>query len=126
MGSAILEVPKTLILEFNYNCARVQLSEEERVEVYYGERDFLLLKVKTQNLHNELANGKINTPNYTNWDREVYTELLKRQDSNQLLFFLSETGSDMISRGIFLSPILYFILTHNEGINKRCKGVSTD
>ena len=125
-GSAILEISKKLMLEFYYNVARVQWPEKGQVEVCYGDTDSLLLKVKTPNLIDDLAHGEIisSRMDYTNWGG-LYPELVKRWAPNQLLFFKSETGSDMISRGMFVSPKVYFIQTHDEEIKKRCKGVTT-
>jgi hypothetical protein len=125
-GSAILEISKKLMLEFYYNVARVQWPEKGQVEVCYGDTDSLLLKVKTPNLIDDLAHGEIisSRMDYTNWS-SLYPELVKRRAPNQLLFFKSETGSDLISRSMFVGPKVYFIQTHDEEIKKRCKGVPT-
>ena len=126
-GSAILEISKKLMLEFYYNVARVQWPEKGQVEVCYGDTDSLLLKVKTSNLIDDLAHGEIisSRMDYTNWSVGLYPELVKRRAPNQLLFLKSETGSDLISRGMFVGPKVYFIQTHDEEIKKRCKGVPT-
>ena len=101
-----MEISKKIMLEFYYNVARVQWPGKGQVEVCYGDIDSLLLKVKTQNLLNDLAQGEIisSRMDYTNWSGEVYPDLVKRWASNRLLFFKSETGSGMISRGMFVSP----------------------
>ena len=111
------------LLEFYYNVARIQWPGKGQVKICYGDTNSLLLKVKTENLINDLANGKIisSRMDYANWDGEVYPELVNRWAPNQLLFLKSETRSDMISRGIFVSPRVNCIQTHEE--KKRCKGV---
>ena len=46
-GSAILEISKKLMLEFSYNMFKRQWPGIEQVQVFYGDTDSLLLKVKT-------------------------------------------------------------------------------
>ena len=108
-GSAITEISKKLMLSFYYNVCKVQWPIEGQVQVYYGNTDSLLLKVKTENLLNDLENGEYisSRMNYTNWDESLYPELVKRQAPNQLLMLKSETGSDLISSGVFPGPKVY-------------------
>ena len=86
--------------------------------------DSPLLKVKTENLLNDLENGEYisSRMDYTNWDESLYPELVKRQAPNQLLMLKSETGSDLIPSGLFPGPKVYCVETHNKDIKQVCKG----
>ena len=115
------------MLSFYYNVCKVQWPIEGQVQVYYGDTDSLLLKVKTENLLNDLENGEYisSRMDYTNWDESLYPELVKRQAPNQLLMLKSETGSDLISSGVFPGPKVYCVETHGKDIKQVCKGVPT-
>ena len=56
-GNAILEISKKLILEFNYNVSKLQWPEEGQARVYYRDTDSFVLKVKTDNLLENLENA---------------------------------------------------------------------
>ena len=118
------EISKKLTLEFYYNVCKLKQLGEGQIQTYYGGTDSLLLKVKTDNLLDDLENGKHirSRRDYTNWDESIYPELAKRQAPNQLLFLKSETGSDLISHGVLAGPKVYCVQTHDEDI-KVCKGV---
>jgi hypothetical protein len=45
-GSSVLEISKKLMLSFFYNMCKVQWPRKGEVQVYFGDTDSLLLKVK--------------------------------------------------------------------------------
>ena len=93
-GSSVLEISKKLMLSFFYNVCKVQWPREGEVQVYYGDTDSLLLKVKTEDLLGDLEKGEhiSSRMDFTNWNSSLYPELVKRQAPNQLLMLKSETG----------------------------------
>jgi hypothetical protein len=70
---------KKLKLSFYYNVCKVQWPIEGPVQVYYVDTDSLLLKVKTENLLNDLENGEhiSSRMDYTHWNESFYLELVK-------------------------------------------------
>ena len=127
-GSSVLEISKKLMLSFFYNVCKVQWPREGEVQVYYGDTDSLLLKVNgTEDLLGDLEKGEhiSSRMDVTNWNPSLYPEMVKRQAPNQLLMLKSETGSDLISRGVFPGPKVYCVETHSGEEKKACKGVPT-
>ena len=115
------------MLSFYCSVCKVQWPIKGQVQVYYGDTDSLLLKVKTENLLEDLENGVYIGPrmDYTNWIESIYPELVKRQAPNQLLMLKSETGSDLLSNGVFPGPKVYSVETHDKDVKQACKGVPT-
>ena len=115
------------MLSSYYKVCKIQWPIEGKVQVYYGDAYSLLLKVKTENFLNDLENGEYirSRMDYTNWNESLYPELVKRLAPNQLLILKSETGSNLVSSGVFPGPKVYCVETHNTDIKQVCKGVPT-
>ena len=68
---------------------KLQWPWEQQFQVYYGATDSLLLKVKTNNLLDDLENSMYICfwMDYINWDESIYPELVKYKTPNNLLFY---------------------------------------
>ena len=68
------------MLEFYYNVCILKRPWGTSLSLLLEYR-FLLLKVKTENLSDDLENSKYISSwmDYTHWDELIYTELVKRQ-----------------------------------------------
>ena len=64
------------------------MTGEGKVQVYYGDGNSLLPKIKTENLINDSKNGVYISSwvDYTNWNDFIYLELVKNQAPNKWLF----------------------------------------
>ena len=58
-------------------------------------------------------------------DESIYPKLVKREASNKLLFFKSETGSDLKFHSVLAGPKVYCVQTYYEEDKKVAKGVSS-
>ena len=68
------------MLEVYYLC-KLYWPGKGQVKVYYREIDSLLLKVKTDNLLDELENNEhiSSQMDHTNWDESTYPKLVKKR-----------------------------------------------
>ena len=93
--------------------------------MYYGDTDSLMLKVKCDNLLNDLENGEhiSSRMDFNKRDESIYLKLMKHQAPHKLLFLKSDTGSNLISNGLLVCLKIYCVQNQKGDEKKVRKGL---
>ena len=118
LGLSILEISKTLMYEFWYNCMKPNYGDN--VKLCYMNTDSCIMHIKTEDFYKGIADDvekRFDTSNY-----EVKRPLPTKKNKKVIGLMKDELGGKIITEFVALRPKTYSDLMDNGGSNKNAKG----
>ena len=108
IGFAILDISKYIMYQYYYNVLRKYFEDYNNLQVLYSDTDSLILKIKTENLTEDLRNLK-QTFDFSNLD--INHPLFDISKKSRLFYFKEEFGLLPILRLVSLGSKVYCLET---------------
>ena len=118
LGLSILEISKTLMYEFWYDCMKPKYGSD--VKLCYMDMDSFIMNIKTNDFYEDIANdveNRFDTSNY-----EVNRPLPIGKNKRVIGLMKAELGGKIIMEFVTLRPKTYSYLTDDGKEDKKAKG----
>ena len=118
LGLSILEISKTLMYEFWYDCMKPKYNDN--VKLCYTDTDSFIINIKTNYFYEEIASDIENSFDTSNY--EVKRPLPMGKNKKVIGLMKDELGGKIISEFVTLRPKTYSFLTDDGKEDKKAKG----
>ena len=118
LGSSILEISKTLMYEFWYDCMKPKYNDN--VKLCYMDTDSFIMNIKKNDFYKDISNdveNRFDTSNY-----EVNRPLPTEKNKKIIGLMKDEIGGKIITEFVTLRPKTYSFLTDDGKEDKKVKG----
>ena len=118
LGLSILEISKTLMYEFWYDCMKPKYGSD--VKLCYMDTDSFIMNIKTNDFYEDIANDVENSFDTSNY--EVNRPLPIGKNKSVIGLMKAELGGKIIMEFVTLRPKTYSYLTDDGKEDKKAKG----
>ena len=118
LGLSILEISKTLMYEFWYDCMQPKYGSD--VKLCYMDTDSFIMNIKTNYFYEDIANDVENCFDTSNY--EVNRPLPIGKNKSVIGLMKAELGGKIIMEFVTLRPKTYSYLTDDGKEDKKTKG----
>ena len=120
LGQAILDICKTLMYEFWYDCIRPKYKDKARL--CYMDTDSFIIQIKTKNFYKDIADDAekwIDTSNYDKNDKRLLPVGINKK---VLSMFKDELAGKIMTEFVVLRAKTYAYLIEDGSEQKKAKG----
>ena len=118
LGLSILEISKTLMYEFWYDCMKPKYANN--VKLRYADTDSFIINIKTNDFYEDIASDVENRFATSNF--EVKRPLPMGKNKKVIGLMKDELGGKIITEFVTLRPKTYSFLTDDGKEDKKAKG----
>ena len=120
LGFSRLEISKTLMYEFWYDCMKLKYGHN--VKLCYMDTDSFIMHIKTEGFNKDIADDVEKRFDASNYDNECDRPLPKGKNKKVIGLMKDELGGTIMTEFVALRPKTYSYLMDDGKHDKKAKG----